>query len=147
MPGVLQENISVMMPTLSQRYAQGTVLASQTAVALGAMATHVTAATLAVNNVGIPWAGSVVGLCITTSAAATVGTLTATVTVNGTQNAALSAVLAINTTTNYSVIEFGGVPFNAGDKIGVVITTGATWNAATADVLVELFYVVQEARF
>ena len=145
MPGVYQENISVMMPTLVKSFSQGTVTASQTDVQIGVASTH--AATSNVVGSAIPFAGSVVALCITVSAAATVGTLTANVTVNGTKNAALSVVLAINTTTNNQVIEFGGVPFNAGDVIGVKITTGGTWNATTADVLVDLYYVVQEARF
>jgi hypothetical protein len=89
-----------------------------------------------------PFAGGAFAISVTVSTAATVGTLTATFTVNGTASTGLTVTVAANAATAYSSVEYGGVgtQWNAGDKIGVQLTTSGTWNGTASDVLVEVFY-------
>lgn len=110
---------------------QANVAASQSAVALKEATNQNTA-------IVMPFAGQVVAVSANLSAAATAGTLTASVTVGGTADA--DTATAITTQTEKTtVIPRDKTAFVAGDLIGVKITTTAGWDGTTADLTVTVF--------
>ena len=91
-----------------------------------------------VEGVSMPFGGVIVGLSIDTTAAATAGELTVGVTKGGTEVAATTQTIT-TATASTAVFDRIAVPFAAGDKIGVEISTTAAWDATTADLSVTVF--------
>jgi hypothetical protein len=145
MPGILQEDIAILRPLMSERFSRSGVASSLSNVQMNVYETEATGSKLLIQGIPLPFAGSLVGLSAALSAAATLGTLTLTVTVNG---VVTNCQIVITTATSgYLIQEYGSALFNAGDKLGVQITTNAAWNATTADLLVEVYVVFGDARF
>lgn len=124
-------------------FVQDALAASQTDVQLniqevsGGMA-------LAVQGITMPWAGSVVGISVDTSAAATAGSMTVGVTFGGTEASATTQTITTATAAR-AVFQADAVRFVAGDKLGVEITTSGTWDAVTADLAV-IVYVLLDCQ-
>ena len=124
-------------------FVQDALAASQTDVQLniqevtGGMA-------LAVEGITMPWAGSVVGISVDLSAAASAGQLTVGATIGGTEAAATTQTITTATAAR-AVFQADAVRFVAGDKLGVEITTNAGWNATTADLAV-IVYVLLDCQ-
>jgi hypothetical protein len=145
MPGILQEQIAVMSPLVTARFARHTVAASLNASALTVIDTNATSGALNVTGEVMPFAGAIVGVGAALSAAASAGTLTLDVTINGTVT---GFQLVITTGASGSTIkEYGQVRFNAGDTIGVKITTSGSWNGTTADLLATVYVIFDQAIF
>jgi hypothetical protein len=124
-------------------FVQDAVAASQTDVQLfiqevtGGMA-------LAVDGISMPWAGSVVALSVDTSAAASAGSLAVGVTLDGTEQSSTTQTLTTAVAAT-AVFPQTAVPFVAGQKLGVEITTTAAWNATSADLAV-VVYVLADCQ-
>jgi hypothetical protein len=145
MPGILQEQIGVMYPLVTERFARHTVAASLNASPLNVIDTNATSGALNVTGDVMPFGGAIVGIGAALSAAASAGSLTLDVTING---VVTGLQLVITTSANGSVIkEYGQFRFNAGDTIGVKITTTAGWNGTTADLLATVYVIFDQAIF
>jgi len=109
-------------------FAQANVAASQTNVQLKDASGQV-------EGLSMPFAGEVLSIAIDLTAAATAGSLTVGVTNGGTEAAATTQTI---TTATAAVKAFprGTMLFAAGDKLGVEITSSATWDGITADLVV-----------
>ncbi len=84
----------------------------------------------------MPFAGSVVGISVISSEARTAGTLAVDATVNGTATG-LQATLDAGNPQSHSATQAKDTDaFNAGDRLGVKITTSADWAPTTADIVV-----------
>lgn len=121
-------------------FCQDAVAASQTDAQLNIVEVA-SAAALAVDGITMPWAGSVVGLSVDLSAAATAGQLTVGVTLGGTEQAATTQTITTAAAAS-AVFPQASVKFNAGDKLGVEITTNAGWDATTADLAVFVYVLL-----
>ncbi len=147
MPGLLQEQIGVMYPLITARFARHAVAANLSASALNVIDTNATSGALNVTGEAMPFGGAIVGVGASLSAAASAGSLTLDVTINGTVT---GFQVVLTTNQNGSVIKEYGQPgfrFNAGDTIGVKITTNAAWNGTTADLLATVYAVFDQAIF
>jgi hypothetical protein len=100
--------------------------------------------TLAVQGISMPFAGSVVGMSVDLSAAATAGTLSVGVTVGGTEQSASTQTI---TTAIAARAVFGrnSIALAAGDKLGVEITSNAGWNGTSSDLLVVVYVLIDAA--
>ncbi len=145
MPGLLQEQIGIMYPLLTARFARQQVAASLAAIALNAIETRAASGTLNVTGEPMPFAGSIVGLAAALSAAASAGQLTLDVTINGTVTG--FQVILTTAASGTTIKEYGGVRFNAGDLIGIKITTNAAWNGTTSDLLASVYFVLENVLF
>jgi GH18 family chitinase len=121
-------------------FCQDAVAASQTDAQLNIVEVA-SAAALAVDGITMPWAGRVVGLSVDLSAAATAGQLTVGVTIGGTEQAATTQTITTAQAAR-AVFSQNAVPFVAGDKLGVEITTNAGWDATTADLAVFVYVLL-----
>lgn len=140
---MLQENIAVKNPVACiPGFYDANVDASQTNVQL----------LLAGSGVGdgvvMPANGYVIGLTGTLSAAASAGSLTVGVTIDGTE----VAVTTQTVTTGQEIraqFTTGGdkVRFSAGQQLGVEITTDGSWNGTTADLDVQIWVVFEHWDF
>jgi len=121
-------------------FVQDGVAASQTDVQLNII--EVTGGmALAIDGLTMPWAGSVVGISVDLSAAATAGQLTVGVTIGGTEKAATTQTITTAQAAR-AVFQQDAVRFVAGDKLGVEITTNAGWDATTADLAVIVYVLL-----
>jgi hypothetical protein len=89
--------------------------------------------------------GYVIGLTATLSAAASAGSLTIGVSIDGTEDADTRQTV----TTGQEVrakfgIDSHAVRFSAGQQIGVEITTDASWNGTTADLDAQVHIVYDD---
>jgi hypothetical protein len=114
-------------------FQQDNVAASQSAVALPVCGTS------AVNEIEMPWAGSIVGISVLSNDARTADTLTVDATINGTVTGLQAALDGTNTTHHSATQAKDTDAFVAGDRVGVKITTGASWTPVTADIVVVVF--------
>ena len=113
---------------VAHTFFQANVAASQTAVALKEATNQNT-------GLAMPFAGEVIAVTATLSAAATAGTATVTATIGGTADT--DTACAVTTQTGKStIVPRTKAPFVAGDVLGVKITTTADWDATTADLTV-----------
>jgi hypothetical protein len=134
------EQIAARGQVLPFVFVQDALAASQTDVQIniqevsGGMA-------LAVSELSMPWAGRVVGISVNTSAAATAGSLTVGATIDGTEQTASTQTLTTATAAS-AVFAQTAVPFAAGQKLGVEITTSGTWDAVTADLAVVVYVLL-----
>jgi len=110
---------------------QANVAASQSAVALKEGTNQVTGHTM-------PFAGEVLAVTANLSAAGTAGTLSVSATVGGTADA--DTTVAITTqTAKTTIVPRSKCALNAGDLLGVKVTTNGTWDGTTADLVVTVF--------
>jgi hypothetical protein len=122
-------------------FMQEAVAASQSNVQL-TVAQVDSAANNAVDGITMPWAGCIVGVSYSLSAAASAGTLTIGPTVDGTEET--DPTLSVTTGTSGSDTAKRGVAtFDAGAQIGAEITTDGSWNATTADLAVTVWCLVE----
>lgn len=96
---------------------------------------------LQVDGISMPWAGSVVGISVNTSAAATAGQLTVGVTLDGTEQASSTQTLTTATAAT-AVFPQSSMPFAAGQKLGVEITTNGAWDGTAADLAVFVYVLL-----
>lgn len=115
-------------------FAQDAVAANQTDVQLNILEVA-SAAALAVDGVAMPFAGSVVGLSVNLSAAATAGSLAVGVTLDGTEQTATTQTLTTAASAT-AVFSQDAVRFAAGAKVGVEITSSAGWDGTSSDLAV-----------
>lgn len=94
-------------------------------------------ATGQVEGISMPFAGEVVAIVVDTTAAATAGELTVGATKGGTEVEATTQTITTATAAT-KAFPRGTATFSAGDKLGVEISTAATWDATTADLSVQL---------
>ena len=92
--------------------------------------------------------GYVVGMSVQLNAAATAGSLTVGVSIDGTEDADTTQTI----TTEQEVMakfEIGvdAPRFEAGEQIGVGITTGPTWDGPTADLMVVVYVLYEDWQF
>ena len=85
------------------------------------------------------YAGSVVGIAVTSSEPRTAGTLTVEATVNGTGTGLTAALDATNTTTDVTTQAKDTDAFASGDLLGVDMTTTAGWSPSSADLVVTVY--------
>ena len=134
----LLENIGVMSPAFAFGPFQDVdVAAVQTNVQL----------ILAGANDGVvmPKAGHVIGMLWTLSSAASAGSLTIGVSIDGTEDANTTQTVT-TATEGYPTWMISDVApaFDAGEQIGVEVTTDSGWNATTADLVVYLIVVFED---
>lgn len=122
-------------------FAQDNVAASQSNVQLNVVEVA-SAATLAVDGITIPWAGSIVGLSYSLSAAATAGSMTIGATVGGTEGADPTITVTTGTSGSDTAAR-GKADFAAGAQIGVEITTDGSWDGTSSDLVVTVWCLVE----
>jgi hypothetical protein len=123
-------------------FCQHTVAASQTDVQLNVVEAGNN--TLAVQGISAPFSGSIIGISADLSAAASAGTLSVGVTLNGTESAVTTQSFTTQT-AKYGVFQRDSVAVVAGDKIGVEITTNAGWNGTSSDLAVIVYFLAEMA--
>ena len=94
----------------------------------------------------VPLSGRIRAISIASNAARTGGTLSIVPTVDGTAKSIPTAKLdGTNTTYHYGTSEWNDSPyFTVGQRIGVKITTDASWAPITANVVVTVFIELEE---
>lgn len=126
-------------------FGQSQAAASQSAVALKRNVNAATGGSLNITDAVMPHAGSIVGVTIKTSANKTAGVATVAPTINGTALAAatgLSAVALANAAAKAVAMidaQTPGARFNAGDLVGVKLTTDGSFAPTTLDVEVIVY--------
>lgn len=128
------DDLDALFRAVPQNFAfmQDDVAANQSAVALvvsGATPTEIT----------MPKPGHILGISIASNAARSAGTLTVDVTKDGTVQTVQAILDGTNTQYHYGTVDRGSKEFSAGDRIGVKITTDASWAPTTADIIVTVF--------
>jgi hypothetical protein len=121
-------------------FVQDNVAASQTDVQLNIQEVA-SAAALLVDGLSMPWAGSIVGISVDLSSAASAGQLTVGATLDGVEQAASTQTITTASAAT-AVIPQESIRFAAGAKLGVEITTNAGWNATTADLAVVVYVLL-----
>lgn len=123
------------------QFIQDNVAASQTDVQVPMVETSATTSTIDVNEVEMPFDGEVAAVSWRLSAAGSAGSLTIGATKGGTENATTTQTVT-TATQGRKVLPRGTMPFAAGDNIGAEITTDASWNGTTADLVVWVWALV-----
>lgn len=122
-------------------FMQDAVAADQSAVAL-AVAEVASGAANGVTGYAMPWAGTIVGISAVLSAAATAGALAVAPTVGG--SAAADPALAITDEASLTDTALrDAAAFDAGDIIGVDITTNSAWNGTSSDLAVTVWALME----
>lgn len=120
-------------------FGQDALAASQTDVQLPAVAPEEGST---VDGYAMPFPGDVVAVTWSSSAAASAGTAAIGATVGGTEIAATT--LSVTTGTDATKrVPRGAAPITAGARLGCELTTGATWDGTSAD-LVATIYVLHQ---
>lgn len=117
-------------------FSQDAVAANQTDVQLESVLT------LANDGYVTPFPGEVVGVSFQLSAAATAGQMTIGASIGGVEDTD-STVTVTTAAAGYKRVSRGKVPFVAGAVLGVEITTDASWDALTADLVVIVWALLQ----
>jgi len=133
--GIIAAGQLVFLP-----FMQDNVAASQTNVQLNVVEVA-SAATLAVDEYVMPFAGSIVGLGWSLSAAGAAGVFTIGATIGGTENATTTQTVG-TAARGSDKFNRDAVRFVAGDVLGVEITTDGSWDGTTSDLLVGLWVLV-----
>jgi len=119
-------------------FEENNTAANQTAVAIQLATTD------AIVEVELPWAGSVIGISISSNASRSAGSAIVDATINGTVTG-LQATLDGTNADHHSATQAKDTDsFSAGDLIGVKITTDASWAPNTADLVVVVFVSFNE---
>lgn len=115
-------------------FGQDAVAANQSDVQLPAVMGE---AAQAVDGYTAPFAGDVVAITWTSSAAASAGSASVEPTVDGAADA--DGTLTVTAEVDaYKLIPRGKVGFVAGQRLGIELTTDASWNGTTADLVAVL---------
>jgi len=134
---MLQEAIAVKNPVVAVGpLSASNLAASQSDVQLA----------LPAGNTGIvmPCGGYVIGFSWKQSAAASAGSMTIGVTIDGTEKAATTQTVTTAVEGRPTFKTDAGAPrFAAGEEVGLEFTTDASWNATTADLDAVLFVVFE----
>jgi hypothetical protein len=120
---------------LPEQWAQNEVAASQAAVELSAQVST------NFDTIAMMRTGSLVGLCYRFSEEITAGTASITATINGVATA-LSAAVATGNQVGVATALEDEIPYEAGDLVGVIITTSGTFAPVTTDL--EVWMQAQE---
>jgi hypothetical protein len=91
--------------------------------------------------------GYIIGISGTLSAAATAGSLTIGATIDGTEQSGTTQTVTTAQEFSATFNAEGGIPFNAGQQIGVEITTDGSWDGLTADLDVDVYVVYRDWDF
>lgn len=129
---------------LKYTFMQDAVAANQSAAAMGIVETFDGTAlgTLGVTEYASPFDFDVVAIALRSDSARTAGTLTADATINGTATG-LQAILDATNTQTHSARQRRGSDRGVRDqRLGVKLTTDASWAPATADIVVEVYVIV-----
>lgn len=121
-------------------FMQDAVAASQTDVQLPIAEVNAGAGNGIVGYIA-PFAGEIVGISWVLTAAGTAGTFTIGPTVGGTEKTALTQTVGTAASGRGTAIR-GTVPFNAGDEIGVEITTNGSWDGTSSDLGVSVWVLL-----
>jgi len=139
---MLQERIAVKNPVcILGPFVDDATAASQTNAQL-------TLAPVTNDGIVMPQAGYVIGIAGTLTGAATAGSLTVGVSIDGTEDT--DTTQTITTATEFYAsfkTDDEAVSFDAGEQIGVEITTDADWDATTEDLAVYVFVVFEGWEF
>lgn len=118
-------------------FMQDNLAASQTDVQL-LIAEVASAASNAIDEYVMPFAGEIIGISWTLSAAGSAGTLAIGPTMAGTEKTALTQ--SITTAQRGSaVVARNSISFAAGERIGAEITTDGSWNGTSSDLAVTVW--------
>jgi hypothetical protein len=135
------------MPTITRDMSKGQLVAlafGQDAVAASQTDVQrpvaMAEASMAVTGYVAPWAGRVVAVAASLSAAATAGTLTVGATFGGTEDADTTMTIATETEKSVRVLRTKAA-FAAGAVIGCEITSSASWAGTTADLAAQVYVV------
>jgi hypothetical protein len=139
---LLQEPIATSSPVacLGSFY-DADVAADQTNVQL------LLAGSAANDGVVMPKAGYIIGLTGSLSAAASAGSLTVGVTVDGTELASTTQTVTTGQEVRATFATDPARRVEAGAQIGVEITTDGSWNGTTADLDVQVWVVFDDWEF
>lgn len=91
-----------------------------------------------VDGLSMPFDGEILAICADLSSAASAGTLSVGATLNGTEDSDTTIAITTETAKTQKIMR-GKAAFVAGDKLGVEITSSATWNGTTADLVVVVY--------
>lgn len=120
-------------------FGQDAVAASQTNVELPALMAEASQAVT--TGYEMPWAGEVVGVSFTLSAAGAAGVFTIGATIGGTEDA--DTTLTVGTAADgYLRVPRGKCSFVAGNNIGAEITTDGSWDGTSADLIVTVWVLL-----
>lgn len=122
-------------------FTQDAVADAQAAVAMNIIETSAASSALAVTEYVIPWEFEVVGISVVADTVRTAGTCTVDATINGTVTGLQAILDATNTIRDTGVQPRGSDVGNAGDRIGVKLTT-ASWTPVAADIVVVVYAIV-----
>jgi len=139
---MLQEAIAVKNPVCCfGPFTDENVAASQTDAQLVLLA--------GLDGVVMPKAGYVIGMTGSLSAAATAGSLTVGVSIDGTEDSDTTQTVTTGQEINATFKVDDGIRFTAGQQIGVEITTSSdpAWDGTTADLAVWVWVVFEDWDF
>lgn len=124
-------------------FVQDQVAASQTDVQLKLVETYGGSTLSVIDNEEyvMPFAGEIVAISYALTAAASDGSLTIGPTINGTEQSALAQTVT-TATDGSGKVRRGTIPFAAGQRIGVEITTNGSWNGTSADLVVTVWVLL-----
>lgn len=122
-------------------FCQDNVAASQTSVQLNVVEVA-SAATLAVDGITMPWAGTIVGISYSLSTAASAGSMTIGATVDGTEAADPTLTVTTGTAGSDTALR-AAATFAANAQIGAEITTDGSWNGTSSDLVVTVWCLVE----
>lgn len=148
MPNIPTEPVAAAFQQEHFSFAVSQLAISQNAVALKRNVNAATSGALNITSVVAQFAGSIVGVRLNSTANKTAGAASVTPTINGTAistPASLVAVAWVNATLKINKqvdAQQVGARFNAGDLIGVKITTDGSYAPTTNDVevIVDVVY-------
>lgn len=95
----------------------------------------------------VPCDGYIIGLTASLNAAASAGSLTIGVSIDGTEVAATTQTVTTGQEVRAKFAVADRIHFLAGQQIGVEITTDGSWNATTADLSAEVYAVLEDWDF
>lgn len=122
-------------------FMENAMAASQTDAQMSLVETAATSGTTDNDEYTMPWPGEVVAISFEASAAGTAGSATLGASINGTEDA--DTTLTVTTATSgYKRVPRGKAKFSAGAKIGLELTTGATWAPVTTDFAVQVWVLL-----
>lgn len=143
---MIAEDIAVLNPQHAFSFVETDLAVSQTNTDIHRVATSA-AAKADVLQVRARADGYITGLAVQLAAAKTAGTLTFSVTVNGTE-VDLSVTVADDATGGVANVNAGEIHFSAGDLIGVSYTSdGSMLPAGSNDAMADVYLVYERVTF
>lgn len=118
-------------------FMQDAVAASQSDVQLPIAEVNAGAGN-AIDEYHVPFAGEIIGISYSLSAAGTAGAFTLGPTLAGTEKTALTQTVGTNQ-RGYATVPRGTIPFDAGARLGAELTTDGSWDGTSADLLVTVW--------